>query len=70
MFQAVFMGPLNNPENEKLRDINKGELAIMLSFILFIVWIGLAPSGFFRLMDTTVATLVNDIQSTVVAFLP
>ena len=67
MFQRVFMGPLDNPENEKLRDLNRGELAIMLSFLLFIIWIGVAPSGYFDLMDGTVSQLVSDIGSVLVA---
>ncbi|WP_420632097.1 complex I subunit 4 family protein [Candidatus Leptofilum sp.] len=67
MFQRVFMGPLDNPENEKLRDLNGGELAIMLSFLLFIIWIGVAPSGFFDLMDGTVSQLVADLGSVLVA---
>ena len=67
MFQRVFMGPLDNPANEKLRDLNGGELAIMLSFMLFIVWIGVAPSGFFELMNGTVSHLVADIGSVLMA---
>jgi NADH-quinone oxidoreductase subunit M len=67
MFQRVFMGPLDNPANEKLRDLNVGELAIMLSFLLFIIWIGVAPSGYFDLMDGTVSKLVADISSVMVA---
>lgn len=70
MFQNVFMGPLDNPENETLRDVNRGELVIMLSFILFVFWIGLAPSPYFNLMDTTVAALVDDIGATVMALVP
>lgn len=67
MFQRVFMGPLDNPKNEKLRDLNGGELAIMLAFLLFIIWIGVAPSGYFDLMDGTVSQLVTDIGSVLVA---
>jgi NADH-quinone oxidoreductase subunit M len=67
MFQRVFMGPLDNPENEKLSDLNRRELAIMLSFLVFIVWIGIAPAVYFSLMDSSVAQLVSDIQATVVA---
>jgi NADH-quinone oxidoreductase subunit M len=70
MFQRVFMGPMTNPENEKLRDLNRGELLIMLSFILFIFWIGIAPSAYFALMDASVAELVSDVGSTIVAALP
>lgn len=61
MFQRVFLGPLDKPENRALRDIDRGELAIMLSFVLFIVWIGIAPSGFFAYMDRTVADVVHSV---------
>ena len=59
MFQRVFMGPLDKEENKKLVDLNVGQLAIMLSFLLFIIWIGVAPSGFFSLIDASVADLVS-----------
>lgn len=76
MYNAVFMGPLDNPKNQALRDVNGGELAIMLSFLLFIVWIGVSPGPFFGLMDATVADLSADLQvaiqnaATAVATLP
>jgi NADH-quinone oxidoreductase subunit M len=67
MFQRVFMGPLDNPKNAALKDVNWGQLAIILSFLLFIVWIGVAPSGYFGLMNDTVAALVESIGGTIVA---
>ncbi len=67
MFQNVFMGPLDNKENLSLRDVNRRELVIMLAFILFIFWIGIAPSGYFALIDTSVADLVADLSSSVIA---
>jgi NADH-quinone oxidoreductase subunit M len=63
MFQKVFMGPLDNPENKKLRDMTGGELAIMLSFLLFIVWIGIAPAGFFDLMSSSVDALATTVMT-------
>ena len=62
MYQGMFMGPLDNPKNKNLRDLNGGELAIMLSFLLFIVWIGIAPAGYFTLIDSSVASLVEHLQ--------
>ncbi|MCO5182878.1 MAG: NADH-quinone oxidoreductase subunit M [Anaerolineae bacterium] len=70
MFQRVFMGPVDNPENKKLRDINKGELAIMLSFLLFIVWIGIAPSGYFDFMTASVSQLVESVSAGAMVALP
>ena len=67
MFQRVFMGPAETPQVKGLREMNRGELAIMLSFLLFIFWIGIAPSLYFRLMDSSVNALVADISNAVVA---
>lgn len=67
MFQNVFMGPLDNPENEKLVDITRGQLVIMLAFIVVIFWIGLAPSGWFHQLEATVTALVDSIQTAAVA---
>jgi NADH-quinone oxidoreductase subunit M len=67
MFQNVFLGPLDDEENKKLRDLNRRELIIMLAFILFIFWIGIAPSGYFALIDSSVSALVADLGSSVVA---
>ncbi len=70
MYQNVFMGPLDKEENKKLRDMNGGELAIMLSFLLFIFWIGIAPSAYFLLMDSTVAKLVADVMTAATMAMP
>lgn len=71
MFQNVFLGPLSNEKNKGLKDLNVGQLVIMLSFLLFIFWIGIAPTGFFNLMDSSVTQLVNDIAAnTAVAVTP
>ena len=58
---------LDNEETKSLRDLNRRELVIMLSFILFIFWIGIAPSGYFALMDSSVSALVADISASVIA---
>jgi NADH-quinone oxidoreductase subunit M len=65
MFQNVFMGALKNEENKKLRDVNGRELAIFIAFLIFIVWIGIQPSPYFDLMDSTVTSLVDNIGATV-----
>jgi NADH-quinone oxidoreductase subunit M len=71
MFQRVFMGPLDKPENQALEDVNGREIAIMVAFLIFIFWIGILPSGWFGLMDSAVAGLVNDLGTGIVtAVLP
>jgi NADH-quinone oxidoreductase subunit M len=69
MFQRVFLGPLDNEENKRLRDVNGRELAVFIAFLVFIVWIGIYPSPFFKLMDGTVARMVSSL-GTAVAGIP
>jgi NADH-quinone oxidoreductase subunit M len=70
MFQRVFMGPVTTDKVKGLTQMSRLELGIMLAFLVFIFWIGIAPSGYFDLMDGTVQALVNDINSAVVAIAP
>jgi NADH-quinone oxidoreductase subunit M len=67
MFQRVFMGPLDKPENKGLRDVNRRELVVFLAFLLFIVWIGIYPNPYFEVMDSSVERLVDTIGSAVLA---
>lgn len=67
MYQRLFLGPVTDEGNKSLRDLNARELAIMLAFILFIFWIGIAPAAYFGLMDSSVAELVNDLSGAVLA---
>lgn len=59
MFQRVFLGPLDKPENQALRDVNRWEMGILVAFVIFIVWIGIAPSGYFSYMETTVNQVIE-----------
>lgn len=61
MFQRVFMGPITVEANKKLTDINKRDLFVMICFLVFIFWIGIGPSTFFNLMDSTVASLLHNM---------
>ncbi|MGW8317892.1 MAG: complex I subunit 4 family protein [Candidatus Promineifilaceae bacterium] len=65
MYQRVFLGPLDNPENERLRDVNRRELALFLAFLVFIFWIGIYPNPYFNLMDTSVSGLLNQLGSAI-----
>lgn len=64
MFQRVFLGPVTVEANNALQDINRRDLFVMAVFLLFVFWVGIAPTGFFNLMDSSVATLVSDVVQT------
>ena len=67
MFQRVFMGPAISEKVKGLQEMNRREMAIMVAFLVFIFWIGIAPSAYFHLMDGTVSALVDNISQAVFA---
>jgi NADH-quinone oxidoreductase subunit M len=67
MFQKLFLGPADKPENEALKDLNWREVATLAPIILLIFWIGLYPRPFFSLMAPAVERLVGVVQATALA---
>src|SRR5205085_870639 len=43
LYQRVFWGPLDNPANKTLRDLNRRELLMLVALTAVIVWIGIYP---------------------------
>ena len=62
MFQKMFLGPVENPKNMNLKDLNWREIITLLPLLVFIFWIGLYPKPFFDLMAPTVDKLVEAVQ--------
>lgn len=67
MFQKMFLGPVDKEENQKLKDLNWREIAVIVPLIVFIFWIGLYPKPFFALMAPSVDKLLVAIQAAAVA---
>ena len=59
MFQKMFLGPLTNPKNEKLKDLSAREIITLVPLLVLIFWIGLYPKPFFELIGPTVESLVS-----------
>ena len=62
LYQRTMFGKLDNPENEKLTDMNRRELAYMIPLIIMAFWIGLYPAPFFRRVAAPVEKLVLQIE--------
>ncbi|MGB5400485.1 MAG: NADH-quinone oxidoreductase subunit M, partial [Thermoanaerobaculia bacterium] len=62
MYQRVFFGPLKNPENKGLEDLNGRELAYLLPIVAMCFWIGLYPKPFFDIMEKPVDYIVQKVD--------
>ena len=59
LFQRVFFGSLDNPENERLTDCTKREVLYLLPLIVLMFWIGLYPKPFLGRMEASVKKVVK-----------
>ena len=67
MFEKVFLGPLDNPENKKLKDVSLREVIVLVPILIVILWIGVYPQFFFALINPSVERLVALVQTASVA---
>jgi NADH-quinone oxidoreductase subunit M len=60
--QRMIFNRLDNPENERLTDLNRRELAVLVPLIIGIVWLGLFPGPVLRRMEPAVQRFVESAQ--------
>jgi NADH-quinone oxidoreductase subunit M len=62
LYQRVFWGPLDNPANRVIPDMNARELALMVPLVALMIWIGIAPRIFFDAIEEPVAYIVRKVD--------
>jgi NADH-quinone oxidoreductase subunit M len=62
LYQRVFWGPLDNPENANVPDVNRRELGLMLALIALMVWIGIYPKPLFDIIEKPVDYVVQKVH--------
>jgi NADH-quinone oxidoreductase subunit M len=63
MYQRVAFGEITHDENRRLTDLSPREWAVLVPVLLFIVWIGVAPTVFTGKTEATVAALLAQVES-------
>ncbi len=61
LYQRVMFGPITNPANTNLPDLNLREYATLVPLILWAFWIGIYPKPFFHYLDKPVERIVRQV---------
>src|SRR5258708_892411 len=62
LYQRVFWGPLDNPANKTVPDVNRRELGLLLALVVLMVWIGIKPAVFFDVIEEPVNYVVRQLD--------
>ena len=62
LYQRVFWGPLDNPANAALADVNGREMGMMVALVILMVWIGIYPKPLFDFIDKPVDYIVQKVD--------
>ena len=61
LYQRVMFGPITNPANANLPDLNLREYVTLVPLILWAFWIGIYPKPFFHYLDKPVERIVRQV---------
>jgi NADH-quinone oxidoreductase subunit M len=62
LYQRVMFGPVTNPANEHLPDLNAREYATLLPLVFLAFWIGIYPKPLFRYLERPVQQIVEQVN--------
>ena len=63
MFQRVFYGPVEKPENRELTDLNPRELWCIVPLVVLMFLFGLAPTRFLKAAEPTMQAIVDRVEA-------
>ena len=63
MYQRVMFGPVDKPQNSKLKDLTFRETAIMVPIAVLIIVMGIFPGLFLRQMDASTEKFIHTVKS-------
>jgi NADH-quinone oxidoreductase subunit M len=63
MLQRVAYGGTQNPDHSRLRDLKMREVLTLAPLLVFVLWIGLNPQPFTRVLHASVQHLITQVQN-------
>jgi NADH-quinone oxidoreductase subunit M len=63
LYRRIMHGPLKDPEDKSLRDLDRRELVTLVPIIVLIVFMGLFPGTILRKMDASVARYIETFRN-------
>jgi len=63
LYRRVMHGPLKDPQDGRLRDLDRRELAVLIPILVLIVFMGLFPGPVLRKMDASVARYIEGLKT-------
>ncbi len=63
LYRRVMHGPLKDPGDTRLRDVDRRELAVLVPVIVLMVFMGLFPGTILRKMDASVSRYIDSLKS-------
>ncbi|MFQ5580711.1 MAG: NuoM family protein [Nitrospiria bacterium] len=67
LYQRLMYGPLENPKNKILLDLDRREMAICMALTGIILWTGLFPGPFLKRMEGSIGFLTSRTETAAVA---
>jgi NADH-quinone oxidoreductase subunit M len=67
LYQRTMMGEISNPKNESLLDLDRREFGICAALTVMILWVGIYPAPFLKLMDGSIQYITSRFESGIVS---
>jgi NADH-quinone oxidoreductase subunit M len=62
LYQRTMFGPVDNPKNQELKDLNLREIMTLVPLIIWAFWIGLYPKPYFDVLREPVKAIVQSVH--------
>jgi NADH-quinone oxidoreductase subunit M len=70
MVQRIWFGKLDKPENERVHDLTRRELVVLVPLVLMMLFMGVYPKPFLQRSEVTVLQLIETVEAKRGANLP